>query len=717
MVDEKTKLCCELTTFILKENDDLIGYGHLTAGLRKYRISYSLLDKIYIDENFSIHSDQTYSRELADTFYLIIDSAKDFMQIMVGREEAQLRISKSAEKFLSNNFQAVLSTRLYEDFPGLFKLDRKISHLKDLRGEDETVQIQTIFESLIATIVKASSEEDQKNYKSILENYESEKSIGIYINEKKDVTLDIKGDSVSVIDLSMMINEMVARNKSISKRYAHNLIHTVIAKFGELPDELEITNHLLDGAFAKKISTGIPVLDRALNGGIPRGHSILIQGPAGVEKDLISSRFVDYGLLARTATLALVSTESPDIFLSRLSPLIMPKADTGNDLIEIVDWHTCMHSNVNGVEEHGNIYCSSKDLTHVGIAFDHALKNLPNTYVRRGYVNIISTSIRLFDFETTYEFIQTIRAKLRRNDITSIFLLDKDVCDDREIQILHDSFDGVIDIERQREGNLIIRDLGILSMLGTLFDGRRIKMELAEEGLWFYGSEDYEKHEDNTIDSLISLPLIKGDDITLHVDGFNKITESIPRNHSILIQGPSTEEKECLGYKLLGNGAHSNEPVLVLLSQTTLTEFQRMMTRFEIDVKRMMENGEMVIIDWQSFRTEMIDGIQEKGCIIKSSSDLTTLGMAIEKAISNLPKEIPKRAYIDLISPAIQIHELDVVCDFSIAMKARLKSANFTSFFILNKDMHEKKAIGMIHTIFDGIIDIDKYPRNNGLVS
>ncbi|MEW5936439.1 MAG: RAD55 family ATPase [Candidatus Thermoplasmatota archaeon] len=706
IADARTRLCNELTSIILKENKDVIVWSHLIAGLRKFECSFPLLHSISIRGDFTVEAGAPYSKELANTYYAIIDSAKDFLQIMVGHKEAEERISGAAEKFLSSHLQDILSTGLYEDFPGLFRLDRTVSYLEELKGKEEIDQIVAIFEEIFNAVLKSSFEADLQRLKEILTTAKFEgDQLSLSIDAENNVRLIINsGLSPTLVpNLSRLLDDMLGVATGITEEAAFGILHTVLSRYGELPDDLKITNHLMGGAFAKKIAIGIPALDNALKGGIPRGHSILLDGPSGIEKDMIAYRFADEGLTSGTALLIALSTEPPKEFLAGLSFFSTPASGEGRpEMLQIVDWHTCLHSNVEGVEVHGNVLMASKDLTNVGVAIDRALKKLPQTPARRAVIKLIPSALRIFGFDTTYEFLQMLRAKLRRNDITTIFLLEGGACEERTLQVLYDSFDGVIEIRRWMENGRILREIGIHSMMGTLFDERRHQMELADEGLWLTSLEAHE------VPSLIPLPVSAKERLHNFIEGFERICSLVPKTHAILLQGPSSDEKERIGYQFLEEGLRSGEPILVLLSQTTCGEFQSQMKTLGIEIQSDLNKGAWAIVDWYSFRVEMIEGVQDEGDVVKSSSDLTALAIAVERAISKLPENKPKRALIDLLSPASQFHELSEICDLAMAMKVKLTSANFTSLFLLNEDMHDSKALSMIQPLFDGVIAISK---------
>ena len=56
-----------------------------------------------------------------------------------------------------------------------------------------------------------------------------------------------------------------------------DVAHDVLGRFEEIPEKLEIMDNILSGAIALRISKGMPVFENMIEGGIPRGSSLLLK--------------------------------------------------------------------------------------------------------------------------------------------------------------------------------------------------------------------------------------------------------------------------------------------------------------------------------------------------------------------------------------------------------------------------------------------------------
>jgi circadian clock protein KaiC len=67
----------------------------------------------------------------------------------------------------------------------------------------------------------------------------------------------------------------------------------------------------------RRLSTGIPLLDEMMGGGIPEGDSLLIAGPSGSGKSLIATQFIAAGIRAGEPGIVAVFEERPDEYAGR----------------------------------------------------------------------------------------------------------------------------------------------------------------------------------------------------------------------------------------------------------------------------------------------------------------------------------------------------------------------------------------------------------------
>ncbi|OGS49780.1 MAG: hypothetical protein A3K65_01165, partial [Euryarchaeota archaeon RBG_16_68_12] len=220
-----------------------------------------------------------------------------------------------------------------------------------------------------------------------------------------------------------------------------------------------------------KVLSGIDGFDALVGGGLPEGASIVLRGPSGNEKDTFALQFLVEGLRSGEAAVIVVSSSSPKQYLESLSKhgVDVREAVAGNRL-KIVDWHSYQEESIAGVEERDHVFRCSVDLTNVGIALSRALATLAPGLSKRAVLEILSPALQVFELGAVYAFAQSSKAKLARHDVTALFLLEKEMHDPAPVSSVSQPFDGVIEIDRRREGDAIVRKMGVLSMKDTVPD-------------------------------------------------------------------------------------------------------------------------------------------------------------------------------------------------------------------------------------------------------
>src|SRR5437016_5707161 len=114
------------------------------------------------------------------------------------------------------------------------------------------------------------------------------------------------------------------------------------------------------------------------------------------------------------------------------------------------------------------------------------------------------------------------------------------------------------------------------------------------------------------------------------------------------------------------------------------------------------------IVDWYSWSEETILDIEEEGIVIRSSIDLTNLGVALSRAIAALPPDPARRAVIEMLSPAMNAYEVTQVYSFAQSAKKKFDRHGFTSLVLLEKDMHSGPEITTLLQPFDGVIEMER---------
>src|SRR5881392_1249514 len=233
-----------------------------------------------------------------------------------------------------------------------------------------------------------------------------------------------------------------------------------------------------------RLATGISGFDAMVQGGLPAGSSVVLQGPPGQEKLRFALTFLAEGLKSGASGLVLISSQSPDAVLSDLRGLgVDIDAVTRENRLRIVDWYSWSEETVTDVEERGIVVRSSIDLTNLGVALSRAMAALSGEKGCRSVIELLSPAMNAYELTQVYAFAQSAKRKFDRHGFTSLVLLEKDMHSGPEVTTLLQPFDGVIEIERTRSGDRILRKIGVLHLKDTTPDPTFRVLEMTETGM------------------------------------------------------------------------------------------------------------------------------------------------------------------------------------------------------------------------------------------
>jgi circadian clock protein KaiC len=87
------------------------------------------------------------------------------------------------------------------------------------------------------------------------------------------------------------------------------------AGYGVFPRVSKPEKIVTDHPLEHRLKTGVPGLDKLMNGGIPRGYSVLVAGPSGSGKTVLSNQFIVEGLSHGEKGIVAVFEKRPNDYL------------------------------------------------------------------------------------------------------------------------------------------------------------------------------------------------------------------------------------------------------------------------------------------------------------------------------------------------------------------------------------------------------------------
>src|SRR5438309_7469721 len=233
-----------------------------------------------------------------------------------------------------------------------------------------------------------------------------------------------------------------------------------------------------------RLLTGVAGFDAMVQGGLPVGSSVVLQGPPGQEKLRFALTFLAEGLKSGGSGLVVTASQSPDAVIAELRELgVNLESVTNENRLRVVDWYSWSEETVQDIEDRGIVIRSSIDLTNLGVALSRAIAGLTGGGSRRAVIELLSPATSSYDVTQVYAFAQSAKRKFDRHQFTSLVLLEKEMHSAAQLTTLHQPFDGVIEIERTRSGDRIVRKIGVLHLKDTAPDPTFRVLEISEAGM------------------------------------------------------------------------------------------------------------------------------------------------------------------------------------------------------------------------------------------
>ena len=200
--------------------------------------------------------------------------------------------------------------------------------VKDVQTVQPSIVVVDSFRSVVRTTLGTRNERELQSFIQRLAIFlTSWQATTFLIGEYSEREL-IQNPVFTVADGIFQLSQNVERNSVVRKLQVMKLrgqgsvpgLHTIrIDRHGlqAFSRTLGLVGKKLRALRRRRLSTGIPVLDEMLGGGILEGDSVLISGPSGTGKSALATQFLAEGLRRGEPGIAAIFEERPLSYASR----------------------------------------------------------------------------------------------------------------------------------------------------------------------------------------------------------------------------------------------------------------------------------------------------------------------------------------------------------------------------------------------------------------
>lgn len=183
-----------------------------------------------------------------------------------------------------------------------------------------------------------------------------------------------------------------------------------------------------------------------------------------------------------------------------------------------------------------------------------------------------------------------------------------------------------------------------------------------------------------------------------------------PFGISLLLYGSVGSGKTTFCLNLVKEFLSNSKPVVWFCLDTSPQRIREQLEYFEVDYAKYEQENLLVYIDAYSSQVSM-DSLKEPSIIpVSSAANLNELNMALKKAFAKIND--PGIVIFDSVSNLLLYTNQSLCEEFIKVNMNRVSVTGWTGFYIMQKDLHDKRTEETLKMIADGVLDFDVEDNN-----
>lgn len=198
----------------------------------------------------------------------------------------------------------------------------------------------------------------------------------------------------------------------------------------------------------EKIKTGTPRLDDLLLGGIPFGSNVQIYGPPFVGKEIIVNTFIAEGLKKGIPVIWVLTEKTPLEIREEMYPVVSGYEEY--EKLGLVHYVDAYSKSMDAMEDDPYTTYLEDSTDHEGImkTVNKVAKEFKKVheYYRLAFRSV-STLVAYLDVQTAFKFLQSFAGRRKRDKAVSMYMIEKGMHQEQEIQMMGSMMDGMVDFK------------------------------------------------------------------------------------------------------------------------------------------------------------------------------------------------------------------------------------------------------------------------------
>ena len=338
------------------------------------------------------------------------------------RLEGMQRVER--ELALRNQEVGVLKEKLMTRDDEMKALKEPMRFKEDelLRREEDMMHREQLMEEQIRRLEQAKAElgsQDELDLKKRLEQLQADVTA-------KEEEIKAKEKFISAKEEDLKLREQGVISQEIDKREEERALEFKV----------------------EKVKTGTGRLDDLLMGGLPFGSNVLVYGPPFMGKEVLVSCFVTEGL-KKGIPVVWVTTEKTPSELREEMKFVQSGFEEYEKLglVKFVDSYSRSMGDTSN-DPNVTYIDTPTDFQGIQVGVEKVTKELLEKHKYYRFVfRSISTMIAYLDPATAFRFLNPIVGRRKRDKAVSMFIIEKGMHGDQEIQMVGSLMDGMIEFK------------------------------------------------------------------------------------------------------------------------------------------------------------------------------------------------------------------------------------------------------------------------------
>lgn len=397
----------------------------------------------------------------------------------------------------------------------------------------------------------------------------------------------------------------------------------------------------------ERISTGIENLDEIINGGIPKGSTILLCGLPGTGKTIFANQMMFYNTQPEKKAIYFTTLAEPQVKVLRFQQefSFFDKSIFQRDVI--------YHDLGSTLRQHGP--------QQVLIDIDNLLKkHEPNLII----IDTIKTLTDMIPSLTEFrQFMLDLSLRLTTWGCTSLLLAEYS---EDEIEIRPESgiADGIIYLYGPDERKQQKRQLRILKMRGTGYSGGESFFEITKNGIMLYPRLNpiVSEQKYNQLNERISTGL---DSLDSMMGG------GIPRSTTTLVSGSSGTGKTLLALNFANTGLQAGEPTVFVSFEENPGQIINSAMGIGINLQSHISSGLLQILHISPIELDLDENVYRIQKLVKNTGARRLVLDSISSFEIGITDKIKYTNYIWALTDYFKTQGIAIIltheiCNFSI---------------------------------------------------